>query len=160
MKEIYTRIFEKMRNKQFIVIIFIIGIVLMLAAGSFTGEKPKKTELEIDSDQYCRDLEDRLARLLSKMEGVGEVYVMITLENRNAVDISVKNQSGEAVLKRTGSTEEPVITRELYPVIKGVVIAAQGASDEGIAEKIYYAAKAALDIGGSRIAVIEAKKGS
>lgn len=152
-----TAIIEKIRNKQSIVIILIIGIVLMLAAGCFTEDKTEVKEDGIDSEEYCRQLEGKLTELLSRMEGVGKVFVMITLENRNAVDISVRNQSGEAVLKRTGSTEEPVVTRELYPVIKGVVIAAQGASDKAVSEKIYYAAKAALDIGGSRIAVVEAK---
>ncbi len=149
---------DKSRNKQTLVTVLIIGIVLMLAAGSFShDDAPVNTGAYIDSDEYCRSLESKLKNILSEMKGVGDVSVMITLENRNTVDISVKNQSGEAVLKRTGSTEEPVVTGELYPEIKGVVIAAQGAWDPDISEKIYYAAKAALDIGGSKIAVIEAK---
>ena len=157
MKVFSDKLIEKIRNKPTVFVILIIGIILMLAAGSFTEDKAVPGNSHIDSDAYCKNLEDKLTMVLSKMEGVGKVHVMITLENRNAVDISIKNQSGEAVLKRTGSTEEPVITEELYPVIKGVVIAAQGASDRTVSEKIYYAAKAALDVGGSRIAVIEAK---
>ena len=157
MKSIIDWITAKIRNKQSVVIILIIGIVLMLAAGSFSENDEMPVNRYIDSDLYRENLENELAGILSSMKGVGEVRVMITLENRNAVDISVKDRSGEAVLKRTGSNEEPVVIKELYPVIKGVVIAAQGASSEEISEKIYYAAIAALDIGGSKIAVIEAK---
>ena len=158
MKKLLALLQEKNKNKQALLIILIIGMILMLAAGSFTSDKNvEKPTTYINSDEYCGMLENKLTKILSEMKGVGRVYVMITLENRNAVDISVKNQSGEAILKRSGGTEEPVVTKELYPGIKGVVIAAQGASDADVTEKIYYAAKAALNVGGSKIAVIEAK---
>ena len=159
MKENIKALFDKIRNKQALFVILIIGMILMLAAESFSGDGNDTVQDKgyIDSDRYCESLEEKLTAILSEMKGVGRVHVMITLENRNAVDISVKDRSGEAVLKRAGSTEEPVITKERYPVIKGVVIAAQGASSEAVCEEIYYAAKAALDVGGSKIAVVEAK---
>lgn len=139
LKKLFSSVTGFLKNKYALFGIMIIGVIIMLAAESFAlGEQ---TSVPDDKNlSYCRSLEENLAGILSGMKGVGKVRVMITPEN---TENSYGGFFGNENRENTG--------------IKGVVIAAEGASDPSVNEKIYYAAKAALNIGGSRIAVIESE---
>ena len=180
--KIYS-LFTKRKNKQRLLIILIIGIILLIAGGSFlsdSGGKPAGKEREqLDAAAFVTDLEKRLSQTLSKMRGVGKVTVMITLESKNQVDIAQNERSNysgteeqktddtrtqtqeeterSAQLKRNGSGEEPIVLNEYYPKIKGVVIVADGAGDNQVKTDIYQAAKAVLNVSASRIEVFEGK---
>ena len=138
-KKMLAVVSKKIKNKQTVLIIFIIGVIIMLTAGAFAPSDKKNTAPQREDYDYCRSLERNLTEILSCIKGVGKVKVMITSERSRSLENTffASESKGE-------STD-----------IKGVVIAAQGAGDPKICEKIYYAAKAALNIGGSRIAVIE-----
>ena len=140
-KKILALLSEKIKNKQTVLIIFIIGVIIMLTAGAFAPQSEKQSAESVGNYDYCRRLEENLTGILSEMKGVGRVRVMITPE--------VETDSGNTLFQSGKKTE--------ISDIKGVVIAAEGAGDPKVNEKIYYAAKAALNIGGSRIAVIESK---
>lgn len=72
-------------------ILLLTGVLLMILAIP-TGDR-KKEEKPVDStteqggestvtkEDYTRELEDRLAAVLSRVEGAGKVEVMITLED-------------------------------------------------------------------------------
>lgn len=140
-KKILALLSEKIKNKQTVLIIFIIGVIIMLTAGAFAPQSEKQAAETVGNYDYCRRLEENLTEILSEMKGVGRVRVMITPE--------AEENSASSIFQSGKKTE--------ISDIKGVVIAAEGAGDPKINEKIYYAAKAALNIGGSRIAVIESK---
>lgn len=136
---VISSVSEKLKNKTTILIILIIGVIIMLSAGAF-GEKSKDSEIKAEGDMYYLRLEKKLTDILTEMKGVGRVKVMIAPGGAAASE-------GSIFASRDAEEHE----------IKGVVIAAEGAFDPAVNEKIYYAAKAALNIGGSRIAVVELK---
>ena len=90
-------------NKQQLVILLCIGILLIVIA------IPTKEDTE--SARQSNDLEERLESILSKIEDIGEVHVMITMDkDDNVQGISVSAQRGN----------EPTVAKEIVEVVKAL----------------------------------------
>jgi stage III sporulation protein AG len=125
--------------------------------------------------------EEKLKAILSQMEGVGKVDVMITYtagkENVPAYDIK-KNESSTNEKDSGGGTrnisqseynstivyedqnggKQPVITKEIQPVVKGVVVVAEGAASPQVRERIINAVQVLTDVPIHKVQVVERKK--
>ena len=90
----WNRIFEKIQNKsgkEKITIVVLTGILLLvisLPTGSKSGQtetnentQTRQTGLSESAKSYETVLEEKLEKALKKVEGVGEVSVVITLKN-------------------------------------------------------------------------------
>ena len=128
------------------------------------------------------DMEQKLKYILSQVQGAGKVEVMITYstgkENIPAYDTKTsesntdEKDSGGGTRKISQSSSDstmvfessengektPVIIKEIEPVVKGVLIVAEGSSDPQVREKLNRAVQVLLDIPVHRIQVIERKK--
>ncbi|HRU84491.1 MAG: hypothetical protein ACOYIN_00655 [Christensenellales bacterium] len=83
LSEWFSRL-KKIKNIEFIACVFILAIVLLIYSGIKTAGQKKDTagkNTEQAETVKMTDEEERLAALLGKIEGVGEVRVMI---NRDA----------------------------------------------------------------------------
>ncbi|MGF7185823.1 stage III sporulation protein AG [Desulfitispora alkaliphila] len=122
-------------------------------------------------------LEQRLEKILGQIHGVGKVNVSLTLESSShyeyAIDVSSnvrtteekiesgartineQVEEGNLVLKRSdGNTEKPVIVRETKPVIKGVLVVAEGANDSSIRLKLSRAVETVLGVSSHQVHVV------
>ena len=124
-------------------------------------------------DNYYRDyqtsLQSDLKKILSQIEGVGNVDVMITFDTLEQKEIAYNikesnnvtserdNQGGERVVEESDSDQsaimvskdganEPLIITENYPAVKGVIVVAQGASNPDVKYKLMKGIEFALDI--------------
>ena len=114
--------------------------------------------------EYVGFLENKLSNVLSKISGAGETSVVITLESgfayEYATDTETKTTSssgGETSLVTQTVilvSNEPVVTKEIYPKIKGVVVVAKGASDVTIKLNILSAVETALEVSRDRITIL------
>ena len=158
-KEEIIKIFKN-KNNRLICLIFIIGVVLMVAAGGHG----KKTETVKPVPQVTvEDDEKRLAGILSQIEGAGDVSVMITYyssieksiayETKTASrgDKSEKSEDKKAVM----SDGEPMVVKEVYPQVKGVIVTAQGAGNSAVRTAISEAVSASLDVPVHRICIFK-----
>lgn len=132
-----------------------------------------------DTDQeYAVHLEKELESLLATMDGVGEVKVMITLEDkgetlvekdhitrqegttevdsaggsRNTTDISREEST---VFSGQGNLEAPFIRQIKYPKVSGVVVSAEGGGDAETARKITKAIQALFGIEPHKIIIVK-----
>lgn len=177
------------------VIIIIIGIIVIIAAGTFlSGDKntadtgnttagQESTQVAALTQPRTEDsIEDELAAILSKVQGVGRVDVMITYvsgkENIPAYDTKKSESSTDekdsgggtrsidqgdydssvVYEDRQGGGKSPVILKELQPVVKGVVVVADGAGSPEVKERILNAVQVLVDIPVHKIQVIQMKK--
>ena len=109
---------------------------------------------------YVKDLENRLEKTLSKVKGAGEVSVVITVDSgKETVLASEKVTVTED--GRTTVTEspimvngKPVVLKENYPEIVGVLIVAQGANSISVMKNLQQAAVSLLNINLSRIEIL------
>lgn len=138
--------------------------------------------VDAEMDAYQRAYEEQLTSLLSQIEGAGEVTVRVYLEAGAVLEYAEKVQKttkttqeqdkGGASRLTSETTEEtevvtvrddasrqekPVVVTRREPTIRGVVVAAEGASDPRVKLRLTEAVEAALDLPAHRIRVFTRK---
>lgn len=159
---------KKMRSN--ILLALMLGILLLAAGKSFSDTEGETTNLPQTHVQEAenRETEQRMAEILSKVEGAGEVDVMLTYrqtEEKTVAHNETREESGEtlrmeqtAILLEDGDgATEPLVLTEMSPVVEGVVIAAQGADSPAVAAALNQAAQALLDVPAHKVAVLKMK---
>ncbi len=121
-------------------IIIVLGIfaVLLIFISSFTGTGGENSASNYNVNDYKAELQTSLSEMLSKIEGVGSVSVMLTIEN-----------SVEGVYLENNSTK----TKEIEPVIRGVIIACSGGDDTMTKARVLDAVTKALNISSAKVSV-------
>ncbi len=158
------------KKVKIIVAIGLIGIVLIFMSDIFSGNSKNKNETQQCSysyDEYTIELENKLKKLVSNIDGVGECEVMITLQNTNesvyATDVEVKadgdstNQKDEYVLYDSDSGESPVLIKEYLPQVQGVTVVCTGGDNVSVKEKIIQCVTSLFNIPTNRVSVSKIK---
>lgn len=127
------------------------------------------------------DVEKEVERLLSRMEGAGKVEIVITYESGREIIRATDIKKSESITEEkdsqggTRKTEQtdyesktvydsssaggkPLIIKELYPSVKGVVIIADGAKSSLVRENLTRAVQVLLDIPIHKIKVFPSGK--
>jgi len=128
--------------------------------------------------EYGEYLEKRLASILKKLNGVGEVDVMVTFEDsKESIPASNTTKTVETTkevdaeggtrevnredvnIQMVSSTDNEalVVLKEINPTVKGVIVVAEGAEDGIVLEKLYEAVKTVLGISGNKVQVYSSK---
>jgi len=143
------------------------------------NENIKAVSMEGNYSQkiYEDSLETQLANILSKIEGVGEVEVMITYETSAevvpAVNITKSVQTTEENDKQGGTRKinqenitesvvtvssegyvhSPIVIKEIKPIVRGVIVVAEGAQDPRIKNELVEAVTTIFQIKSSKVKV-------
>ncbi len=154
---------KKYVNNNSLYIIIIIGIVFMLSVPSGKQKSKKDTHTY---DAYSD--EERLSQILSKVDGAGDVSVMITYYGTTSCDVAFqKKQNSTTTESQKTQSEEcsvitdsgiPLVKGEVYPKAKGVVIISEGAKNAEVKKALTDAASAALEIASYKVCVLEGKE--
>lgn len=143
-----------------------------------TNQQTQQKKIQ-EKDAYITALENKLEQTIEGMEGAGKVDVMITLKD-NGEKILDKNQpyeseeetnteenkeskknriqnNQETVLVETEGNTEPIIVRELYPDIEGVVVVCEGGDNSALIVRIKEAVQALFSIDVHKIVVCKSK---
>jgi len=167
MKPIIERFREIMRGKKFLtaaVIAGAVGMLLILLSGTNSTDKDisvsdAPSSARIRSEEYRRELEKRLEKMLSEIQGVGDVSVTITLgASEEYIYAAETKVSGDKVsTEYVIADKEGIITRVDPPEITGAVIVCEGGGNSRICEKVYEAVSVSLGLPASRICVVKMK---
>ncbi|MBQ8426621.1 MAG: hypothetical protein IJX16_02540 [Clostridia bacterium] len=158
-------IIEKIKNNKKLQIILII-VLSIIVVGIFVSNFFVNDEAEPETNainEYVYNLEKRLENTLSQVEGAGAVSVVITIESGMETVLAM-----EKVVKETETTTEiketpviingkPIILKEQYPKIIGVIIVAKGANNIAVMSKIQQATISLLDININQIEILTMK---
>lgn len=168
--KILNRIFENKKNIYNIVIALVAGVVLIIMGNAFTDTT--NTEETEESDEYLieyeKHIEEKVAALLEKADGVGQVEVSVTLKSgrEKVVQNDVSYQTDEKELRQTkeqrsvyNSDDTPFVIVEREPEIEGVAIVCQGGDDIYVKQKIISAVSALLGVEVHKIEVLKMKTG-
>ena len=191
MEEIINKIkkhLEELNNKKSInklFILLLVSIIVLIGVSFFTKETEKVVaptnkiieQASVEND-YSTYLENKLAAILEKLEGVGGVDVMITFEdsiesvpasNTTKTIETTKEVDAEGGIREVnredlnvqmvnkGSDGSLVVLKEVNPTVKGVIVVAEGAENGEILERLYEAVKTVLGINGNRVQVYSSK---
>lgn len=126
------------KAKNIIIAVGIIGLILIFIS-SFSGLNGDENSVsDYSVAKYKNDLQDSLSEMLTRIEGVGNVSLMLTIEN-----------SVEGVYLDNNSTK----TKEIEPVIRGVVIACDGGDDSLVRSSVLDAVTKALNISSAKVSI-------
>lgn len=134
---------------------------------------------ETNADER-KKLEDDLKRILLQVEGVGEVDVAVTMESTgrklvekdvplsessvdetgngtNSKKESKNSEEATVYLENADGTKAPYVIEETMPVVRGVLVVAQGADDPQVVAEIKEAAMALFHLEAHKIKVMKRK---
>ena len=164
MKNIAEKCTALWQKYRIAVLILLLGLFLML----LPGEKKQET-VEMAEQQQTFSLEateEKMEEILGKIEGAGKLKVMLTLKNgpqlQLAEDVEGAHGSGEmesrretVTLKRGGSYEDVVVTRQTYPTYQGAVVVCQGADKAAVKLAVTEAVASLTGLSSDRITVVK-----
>ncbi len=162
------------KNNFLIILIIIIGILLLVYPFGKQDSSAEKDTAEntVQTQPSEKELEKRLEEILGKVSGVGDVSVMVVYSTGGEKTLAY--ETNEETRETTSGQEEkdtqekkqtqavlegdaPVIVKETYPEIQGVIVAAEGAGDAKLKLDIMEAVKTVLGIDSYKVKVL--KKG-
>ena len=127
----------------------------------------------ISNDEYISYLENKLEQMIGGMDGAGRVMVMITLKDggekildknrpyesatdtskedgREEVSEKIKSMQETVLVEQDGNTG-PIVVKESYPDIEGVVVLCEGGDNKELALKIKEAVSALFSLDAHKI---------
>ena len=163
---------EKLKANKKAALLVLLGIALaaLLLAESGGSKTETKTDgvAAVSAAKYTSLLEERLEKLISKIDGAGNVKVMLSLdscyENVYLKGYSTKEKAaGESrevetdeeyiTVKKGSNNEECLIVKVYEPSIKGVAVVAEGADSPAVKKAITETVSAVLSISSAKISV-------
>lgn len=185
MMEIYGKaiaLFKGDKKIKWVVFIGLAGILLILLSELVPQKNAEPLEGAVsvfaDNEEFCKKTEEKIYRLVSSIEGVGEVKVWVTLESgveyvylqeqvRNTDlttdynDGNVKslrekdNSEQKYILVNKNGEEQPLVQKQLEPAVQGVVVVCEGAQSPQVNEQVVNAITCALGISSNRVYVAQ-----
>lgn len=173
-------------DKLLIILLSGVALVILSIPGGKskeleTSETESIKEISITGDTYEKLLEERLEKTLSKVEGVGQIKVMITIkstsekivlkenpytnqattetdsEGGSRVSTEVSHSDLTVYIEESDGSKIPYVIKEMEPKIEGVVVIAQGGDKASIASEIMGAVGALFDVPSHKIKVLKMK---
>ena len=132
----------------------LLGVALLLYGG---GEREAEADgAEDRSVTYARSVEDAITELCSRVEGVREVSVAVSLEN--GYEYVYATEGDKTLTVGSGSSEAPVKVTEKPPRIGCVGIVCIGGGNPAIQKRLIELISAAYGISSNKIYITEAQK--
>ena len=145
-----------------------------------TEEVQTQVQAEETNADERKKLEDDLKRILLQVDGVGEVDVAVTMESTgrklvekdvplsessvdetgngtNSKKESKNSEEATVYLENADGTKAPYVVEETMPVVRGVLVVAQGADDPQVVAEIKEAAMALFHLEAHKIKVMKKK---
>ncbi len=157
------KLFQKLKGNKTIEYVFLgLIAVAVVAVLAFSLIRPSDAVAYEDDEviSYVKDLENRLEKTLSQIKGAGDVSVVITVDSGKetiyANETVTVSEDGKTTITESPIlvNGKPVVVKENYPEIVGVLIVAQGANSISVMKNIQQAAVSLLNINLSRIEIL------
>ena len=157
---------ETLKARKLLLLALLAGLVILMipTPGAKTQTEPEQPE---ESPAPEVTLEARLEEILSRIEGAGNVKVLLTLyddgervlarDTRKSEDSGGRSESESSAVtvnQGSGKTGEVEVSYR-YPVYRGAVICAEGAGSAQVRLELTEAVKAATGLGAEAIKIVK-----
>ncbi len=159
LKDLWQKV-KSIKNYEIILSLIIIAIVLLIYFSVSENGKIEQKNVEKTSISLTDGLEERVGNILNKIDGVGDVDVLITF-NSTVEQVTAQTENSHSTTTSSDSnstttstsTSSPIISnqnvivlQEKMPQIIGVIVVAEGADNPKVRMNILSAVSTALDI--------------
>ena len=165
------------KGVRLVLILGLAGMALILLSefwpGGETEKAPEGAAVQVD---YAAQLEEKLTRLVTSIEGVGKAQVLVTLENgveyvyaseeKKNTDVThdysgqevtklheKDNSESNYILVDGSGGKEALIRTQKEPKVKGVVVVCEGAGKAEVEEQVIRAVTTALNLSSVQVCV-------
>ncbi len=148
-------------------LVSVLLIFLSEAIPKDTTSKAENNQTIASYTEYAENLENKTESVITSIDGAGKCKVMIMLKNTNegvyaknineSADESSNSSSYEYVLYNGDNGEEPILIKEYFPEIQGVVVVCQGADNTVVKENVINTISSLYGIPTSKIYVSKLK---
>ena len=148
-------------------LILLVGILLMLLpeGGKSTGDSVPEPTVQCQQPQT---LEEQLSQLLSRMEGAGQVQVLLTQATGEKTLFQTDSDTARSegsetsrldtvIVSDSGRNETGLVCQVDPPTYLGAVVLCQGAENSGVRLAITEAVSNATGLGYHRITILKMK---
>ena len=153
---------------RYALIVAAAGAALLLLPPLWGGaEEPAPAQAGAEQGPEA-GLEERLERALSRIDGAGEVEVVLTVKSgpqqvlAQDVDTTVDDRGTQSaltsvVISHGGGEEEAVVIQQLSPQYQGALVVCSGGEDPQVRLRIVEAVSALTGLGADQISVCKGK---
>ena len=145
------------------ILVALVGLGLMLLPSEQEPSEPVEPPRAVESS-----LEEKLEALLGRIEGAGQVSVLLTekegsqtlyqTDSQTDADESGSRRTDDTVLiEDENRTESGLVRQTLGPVYRGAVILCQGADDPSVKLAVVEAVRCVTGLGADQISVQKMK---
>lgn len=152
---------------KLLIIIGLIGVLLIMCSEINPKLNDKAIKSNVSYDEYIDELEEKTENIISLIDGVGSCKVMITLATSNEsiyaqnidekTDSSSISQKSEYVFNDKSDGDEPVLIKEYFPNVQGVVVVCSGGDNSVVREKVIGSISSLYNVPTSNISVTKLK---
>lgn len=162
---------------KYALLVAAVGVVLLLwpeSPAAALGGGGETAQTGSRQEDALREMEAAMEDILGKIQGVGQVDVMLTLQSGGELVLAE-----DSTLRYSGSTQSPddydrssqtvtisgdsgqdvVVTQELCPQYRGALVVCEGGGSDGVRLQVVEAVSALTGLGADRIAVVQWRSG-
>lgn len=166
-KAVHQKIVGIIKKYRYVILVLFFGLALMAIP---SRENTSETAVKV-SDEHAEEkvtVEEKLAQILSQVDGAGEVRVLLTIAVGEETlfqadeDVTIDAESSSTqistvVITTADKNEYGLVRQTNPPVYKGAIIVCQGADDPQIQLAIVDAVSNVTGLGADRISVLKMK---
>lgn len=151
---------EMWERYKYILLVVLAGVVLLLLpGGEQTGAEQAVTQTQ-DVRFDLEEMERKLARALSRIQGAGEVTVVLTLKEGSrqvlARDTQISDDSQQAttvIVSQGSGVEQAVPLQSIYPIYQGALVVCTGGADARVKLELLEAVRALTGLSAEKISI-------
>ena len=166
-KEWAQKALKTVGKYQYVLLVILVGVLLLLWP-SGEGKTSAPPTAEAEEPFRVEELEEKLERALSQVEGAGEVTVVLTVRDgpRQVVAQDGSATEGESQSTRTDETvllskgsgaQEPAVLQQLGPEYRGALVVSTGGGDPQVRLALSKAVSALTGLGADKITICKGK---
>lgn len=152
---------ELWKKYKIVLLVVLVGIILMLLPVSSQTKETEENKSQIPQESFdLAAMEQRMEEVLGKIDGVGKLRLMLTLQSGTRLTLAEDTQRDQdrtqretVTLNRGSGNQEIVITNRFYPVYQGAVVVCQGADSSAVRLAITETVQALTGLPSDRIRV-------
>lgn len=121
------------------------------------------TDYRVSVDEYKKDIQKELEKIITQIDGAGKCSVMVTFDNATEnvfaynstreKDDKGEKQRNEYVIVKNNGDETPIVVKEIQPSIRGVIVVCEGGDNVKVKQDITESISCVFSIPSSRISV-------
>ena len=167
------------KKTQYLAVLLVVAIILAIYFSSLDTGGAKKTDDKAEAGAPAEtissdtEMEDRLKRVLSKVDGVGDVDVIINYEStaervpafsedRQVSKSDSQDTSSETTSEKSdiatvqgNGASEALVVKENQPEVRGVIVVAQGAEDISVRMNLLNAVTTLLNVSADKVEILK-----